>query len=470
MDLLSRERRRGTLDAAPLPRIGSGVLFGNLSSMEIDTAGWATDLRFSLFRDTFCPGMKLAEHDAVQILNRLRAVLGANPVPERQTDNSASRLELICHLLAPTRRVSGLATFVADSHDSLNRITEAAMSAKAEVLASQSLYVVGAAGTGKTVLALQLGLQRSQAAGRPSLYVCFSPRLAAEIREVRQDGTGSVEICTPEELLLRHAGADAMEPFIRAEAEAAEAAREVAEVMGTTVVPEQTRAYLGSDDFWNALVTAVAESGEDHPAVLIDEAQDLWEPAFTYLSSLVGIDGLFAVFVDPHQTTRRERAGLEWSQPESTLAGDIVTLNRNFRNGDRIIDAVEQRFRIGYDLPPRGPISAELLLMPYSNTDPMVDVVVRHETELRAAGLDPVVLISGVSEQQVAELEAAGITVSSVDAFKGLERRSVILVLARDVSPIDPHDEDLYVGMTRATVLLSLVFHTSQAPLTPHRA
>jgi superfamily I DNA/RNA helicase len=185
---------------------------------------------------------------------------------------------------------------------------------------------------------------------------------------------------------------------------------------------------------------------------------------------LVGIDGLFAVFVDPHQTTRRERAGLEWSQPESTLAGDIVTLNRNFRNGDRIIDAVEQRFRIGYDLPPRGPISAELLLMPYSNTDPMVDVVVRHETELRAAGLDPVVLISGVSEQQVAELEAAGITVSSVDAFKGLERRSVILVLARDVSPIDPHDEDLYVGMTRATVLLSLVFHTSQAPLTPHRA
>ena len=464
-EMLQRFRNDGLLGLGSLPRIGSGVLFGNLTGGEVDTTDWVNELRFTLFRDTFCPTIHPSEDEAVQLLNRLRALLGANTIPERQTDNSAPRLAQLHQLLAPTRRVSGLAAFVADSHEALNQLAEAAMSAKADVLTANSLYVEGAAGTGKTVLALQLGLQRSRSAERPSLYICYSPRLAEEIREVHQGGDGTVLIFTPEELLCSLAGHEAMEPFLRAEAEANEAALEVAELMGTSTEPEQSRAYLGSDEFWDTLIAAVARSGDDFAAVVVDEAQDLWEPAFAYLSSLVGPNELFAVFVDPHQTTRRERAGLVWTQPTSTLDGQSIRLNRNFRNGDRIIDAVEQRFRIRYDRPPRGPLPAELMLRPYSNRDPLPGLVIRHAAELRDAGLDPVVLTTGVSVGEEAVLRANGITPFTVESFKGLERRAVILVLGNDTSPVDPNDEDLYVGMTRATVLLSLIFHASQAPL-----
>jgi hypothetical protein len=464
-EMLQDCRNDGLMGPGSLPRIGSGVVFGNLMAAEVDAADWANDLRFTLFRDTFCPSADPSEDEAVQILNRVRALLGANTIPDRQTDNSAPRLGQVERLLAPTRKVSGLAAFVADSHEGLNQLAEAAMSAKADVLTANSLYVEGAAGTGKTVLALQLGLQRSRSAKRPSLYICYSPRLAEEIRGVRQDGDGAVLIFTPEELLRSLAGVEAMDPFLRAEAEAAKAALEVAELMGTNAEPEQSRAYLGSGEFWDTLVTAVAGSRDEYAAVVVDEAQDLWEPAFAYLSSLVGPNDLFAVFVDPHQTTRRERAGLVWAQPVSTVGGHAIRLNRNFRNGDRIIDAVEQRFRIGYDRPPRGPLPAELMLQPYSNQDPLPGVVIRHEAELRDAGLDPVVLTTGVSVEQEAALKAHGITPNTVESFKGLERKAVILVLGSDTSPVDPNDEDLYVGMTRATVLLSLVFHASRAPL-----
>jgi hypothetical protein len=467
LESIVRYRGEGGLASGDLPRIGSGVLFGNLTSIEIDSSQWANDLRFTLFRDTFCPTQDLSEEQAVGVLNNVRAILGAGVDPERRTDNSAPRLDAIKDLLAPTRRITGLAAFVDDSHRRLNQLAETAMDAKAEMLEAGSVYVEGPAGTGKTILALRLGLQRSRASGRPSLYICFSERLAQEIREVEQVGDGRVEVFTPEELLTAMAGPDAMQPFREQEEASARAAQEVAELLGVEPEVGDRRAYLGAEEFWEAVVSAVASSGVEYASVVVDEAQDLWEPAFTYLSSLVGPDGLFGVFVDPHQTTRRERAGLVWSQPASTLNGRSVQLRRNLRNGDRIIDAVEERFTIGYELPPRGPLPAELELVRYSNADPMVRVVSDRLAELQVAGLEPVVLVTGISLETQRELEAAGLEVNVVDSFKGLERKAVILVLGQDTSPVDPNDEDLYVGMTRATVLLSLVFHVSQSPLSP---
>jgi hypothetical protein len=238
----------------------------------------------------------------------------------------------------------------------------------------------------------------------------------------------------------------------------------MADLMGHELNPAAARAYLGAEAFWERLVDGVADSGAEYAAVVVDEAQDLWEPAFAYLSSIVASNGTFAVFVDPQQTTRRERAGLTWEQPRSTLGGQTLRLDCNFRNGDQIIDAVEKRFRIEYQRPNRGAPPGELLLLSYSNSDPLSEVVARRHAELRRADLDPVVLVSGIDGDDLAKLSAKGIVAIPVESFKGLERRAVILALGRSTSPIDPNDEDLYVGMTRATVLLAVVYHASQHP------
>ena len=61
------------------------------------------------------------------------------------------------------------------------------MSAKAEAIIGPSLYVEGAAGTGKTVLALQVGCGTATCRAAIAASVLL-PRLAAEIREVEQGG------------------------------------------------------------------------------------------------------------------------------------------------------------------------------------------------------------------------------------------------------------------------------------------
>ncbi len=461
-ELIERCMESQDLAVGAIPRIGSGVVFGNLTSQEADQSGWANDSRFALFRDTLCPNRQPSKNEANQILARLRALLQANPTPPKKVDNGAKRLEQIFKLLNPRRRVSGLDAFVAKSHESLNQLAETAMSATAEVLGGNRLYVEGAAGTGKTVLALQIGLRQSQIKGRPSLFLCSSPRLAAEIREVEQVGEGTVEIFTPEELLAAVAGQEALVQFEEDEVAAAEARSAVAELTGleTDVPPLQRRAYLGTVSFWEEMTVGVDSAGREYAAIVVDEAQDLWEPAFSYLSALAA-DSMFSIFVDPNQTTRRERAGLPWIRPDSMTSAQHLKLKRNFRNGDKIIDAVEDRFAIGYELPPRGAVPAEINVLRYTNADPFQQVIRDELSQLRAAGLDPVVLKTGTSIEQDEALSSLDIESHYVDAFKGLERKAVILALGTHYSPLDPNDEDLYVGMTRATVLLSIVAHSS---------
>ena len=460
--LIERCMREQALATGAIPRVGSGVVFGNLTSQEADQSGWTHDSRFVLFRDTLCPSTQPSHDEAVRILGRLKTLLLANPSPPRKADNGFRRVEQVFQLLNPRRRVTGLGAFVAKSHESLNQLAETAMSAKAEAIIGPSLYVEGAAGTGKTVLALQVGLRYSQMQSRPSLFLCYSPRLAAEIREVEQGGQGSVEVFTPEELLVAVAGPEALIPFQQEEEAAAAAAREVAKLTGleANASMPQRRAYLGTDRFWDELTTAVDEAGREYAAIVIDEAQDLWEPAFSYLAALAG-DAMFGIFVDPNQTTRRERAGLPWVRPACTSNAQYLELKRNFRNGDRIIDEIEQRFSIGYLLPPGGAVPAEVHLLPYANANPFQHVIKNELDRLREAGLDPVVLKTGTSIEQDEALKALGVEAHSVDSFKGLERKAVILALGSHRSPLDPNDEDLYVGITRATVLLSIVVHSS---------
>lgn len=459
--LLRTLRSRDDLSMGNLPRVGSGVLFGNLRTSDTDRDGWAQDWERTLFADTWSVKGVPSEQDARGTLQRLRHVLSANP-EIAFSDNSPARLAEIRDVLAPRRSVVSLALEVSASHDQLNYVSENSMTARAEVEleAGRVFYVVGAAGTGKTVLALQMAELEARRSGLQSLFICFSPHLAEELRGGAHVDPDLVRTFTPEELLIAHGGQAALDALKDAEQAGLAAAQALFAATGTPGVPELPRAYLGADAFWTSVLDAVAASGHDYGAVVIDEAQDLWEPAFDALASLVPTAGLFAVFCDPLQSTRRERAGVSWGRPASTLGGQTRELDRNYRNGDKIIDSVEEAFKIVYRRPERGAPPGTIEAFAYSARDPLIGVVTREHHRLTTAGLTPQILTTGMSDEALAALDSTFET-RTVDSFKGLERRVVLLVIGQNSSPLDPTNEDLYVGMTRATVHLTIVHHAS---------
>jgi len=454
LQMLDGLRGRRALASGDLPKVGSCVLFGNLNSR---TSGLPLiDMARTLFSDTFCPS-DLTEVKAVDLLNRLRTIMSSQFSPSRPMDNSKNRLSAVQKVLSPFCSVRGMAVFADESQIQINAISEAALGEKASTYKGTRLYVEGAAGTGKTVYALKLAVERSRLTARPALFTCFSRRLAAEVRETPWIRDRNVIVGTPEELLERFGGSDRLKDFLREQDEATDAASRTALLMGNGAMRSLPRAYLDNPSFAETLVRSVADAGFDFSAVVVDEAQDLSDPLLEGLSSLVGSDDLYAIFADPRQTTRRERALQPWRKPKCLEGSDDLRMLCNYRNGDRIIDAVETEFGIGYELPPRGASPAEVRFDEYQSTSGMPELVSKVFNELLGEGLEPVVLVSGVSIRELGVLKNMGIEAVDVDEFKGLERKCVVLVQGPDPNPLDPNREDLYVGLTRATTVLTLV-------------
>jgi hypothetical protein len=455
LDFLSTLRSRGKLTTGPLPKIGSQVLFGNLDS---DASGILEIHRIdTLFRDTFCPGTPMTEGFAHDLLNRLRNALLDRAKPDREMLNSKQRLQEVRDLLNPLCSVRGLGSFLDHAQVRLDELAETGLGERAAGYDGTRLYVEGAAGTGKTCFALKLAIDRSRQSGRQGLYVCFSTRLAEEVRTTPWVASENIAVCTPEELLSMLGRENELDKLRALEANASAAAQRTAELLGTSIPDILPRAYLDSDAFSNCLLECLIEASPNFCAVVIDEAQDLPDLFISSLEACVASDDLFAVFADPRQTTRRERSGLPWQKPAFTVHSDQQTLLRNYRNGDRIIDHVEHEFRIGYHRPPFGAAPAEVTVDFYQSASELTYLAKRTVSSLRDVGLDPTVLVAGVNQTTREMLEDLDIQVADVDEYKGLERKSIVLVLGPDLNPLDPNREDLYVGLTRATVNLNLL-------------
>jgi hypothetical protein len=104
-----------------------------------------------------------------------------------------------------------------------------------------------------------------------------------------------------------------------------------------------------------------------------------------------------------------------------------------------------------------GAAPAEVNWKSYSKASTIPDLVENTQRSLLDEGLSPTVIVTGVHSDELNELSRRGITWTEVDEFKGLERKSIILVIGPNPNPLDPQREDLYVGLTRATVHLTVL-------------
>ncbi|CAD7377149.1 NERD domain-containing protein [Xanthomonas arboricola] len=289
--------------------------------------------------------------------------------------------------------------------------------------------VSGGAGTGKTVLACE-DARRLAATGQRTLFICGSAQLADYIRMILRDST--VEVATFAQLARR-------------------LGTETGLLAGdVTPRPEQL-----PDLVFDSLAS---RPDLTYDSVVVDEAQDFtpttWV-AIDALASRTATSTLHAYF----DSNQRLYGELRSHFDSYTLLP--IRLSRNLRNTQNIHDAT-QRFYQGPALIADGPIGAEVRWLPCEDTHIARDALDEIGRLINTEGvlpsdvgiLSPSSAIFDALEAPLRNEVYAGLTLSTIADFKGLERRFIIVLATRELSEVP---ELAYVALSRARVNLTAI-------------
>lgn len=339
-------------------------------------------------------------------------------------------LRVLNHLLAhPIQLHSPLSYSSADDDEAINNLTPQQFHILTAFEELRRVAVSGGAGTGKTVLACE-DARRIAATGQRTLLTCGSAQLAEHIRMVLRDSTVEVETFAD---LARRLGTEAGLVC----SDVTLLAKQLPEIVFDSLAARPDLAY---------------------DAVVVDEAQDF--PPTTWIA----IDAL---------ATRTEGSILHaYFDSNQRLYGELrshfdsytllpIRLSRNLRNTQNIHEAT-QRFYRGPSLIADGPLGAEVHWIPTEDgciERSALDEIRRLTNAEGVLPSDIAVLSSGshIMERLASRLRDqiyAGLTLSTIVDFKGLERRFVILLATRELSDVP---ELAYVALSRARVHLTVI-------------
>ncbi len=297
--------------------------------------------------------------------------------------------------------------------------------------------IVGGAGTGKSVLAVERA-RRLAAEGFSVLLTCFNRPLAKHLAK-EFDGNTNVKVFSFHSLVTWQVSKAGME------------------------VPANPEQDWWEQDSAERLVEAAEKTGQKFDALVVDEGQDFPPQWFTALQMLLTDpdNGPFYVFADAHQAIYRPG----WQPP---FPGEPFELDVNCRNTVPISKVVAGIFGTATgDLGVDGP---EPVWVPIRSPEGAVKAVSKQLHRLVNEGglkLGQVAVITqGKSMAETIRSEPrAGIALTTLDGnglvcetihrFKGLEADAVIVVL-------DDLDEDkdrqlTYIGLSRARTMLVVI-------------
>lgn len=332
--------------------------------------------------------------------------------------------------IAPTERL-------ADMEARTRRYTEEQFAALDAMDANARVVFDGAAGTGKTLLAIE-SARRASAAGERALLLCFNRLLGDHLRDEVATLPG-VQAATIHSHMLRMSG---LEP------------------------PEEE-----DEGFWRETLpeaaTAVAlERGAELELLIVDEAQDvlLDDALRTYLDALLVGElsaGRWQAFGDfTNQAIFSGRAAM----PSAIDAVPRYSLVRNCRNAPAIARAAAAvgRLGLGYRAVLREDDGPALHVASYRDEQALVSRVLAAVSALMEEGHeadDITILVPRVDSVVARMLDVKGredggrgrgtTRVHTVQAFKGLESPAVVLAGVEDVET-EYWRSVLYVGITRA--------------------
>ena len=423
----------------------------------------ATDPELILDLNGFPSGLA----DFIERLSRYwkSRLAGDTHHPGRRSDGtrplSASRKREICEFVRPEmEKVVGVGVEVASSERELIRLTETQLTALDFGSAEPRNVFIGSAGTGKTVLAIEQARRMSES-GLRVLFVCFNSLLAGRVRlDMERKQMKSVVAMNYHQLaidLLKRSGRRI--PFM---------------------------ADWGAFESWlkESLVEVVADlrESERFDYLVVDEAQDLMSSAFMELLDCLvsgGLrDGRWLMAIDTQQAIFRKNFDHELYGALSKL-GKKTSLEINCRNTRPIAAYVRGMTGAG-SVSTRAATGEMPVVRYFSDAASYRRLLKKVVNDLVSSFVDAglpsseIVLLTAEhswlpedvlapgfflrSVRQVEESDAEGnyLRYATIQAFKGLEARAVVLV-GFDNFDFEASRELFYVGASRARGALRIL-------------
>ena len=392
---------------------------------------------------------------AAELASRIQSILVG-----KATGTSADRNQVIAFLTQSLCIVPDVSSYVAAQ----DRAFVALSNSLADVVRKLDftpfrLRVLGAAGAGKSQLALDFCARMVEAGKRP-LFVCFNRPLADRIRPLLPKGASSD---TYHGLIDKFVTAHGLRPDFTKDAQ--------------------------SPEFWQALqdqvVAAEISDSALHGALVIDEGQDFQREWFEILNLLIEPGAPILWLEDPAQNIYRK--------PSIALDNFVVYRDaRNFRTPRSIVRFIEHT--LGNDIENCNPVEGlGVLVFGYEKQSDQAAQVAHRIAELIRLGFrhEEIVVIScvGRDKSTFANTEKLGsfglkrfkgtytadgrqeytegaVLWETLYRFKGQQAPAVILVDVEADTDEDRAKRLLYCGMTRATVRLELMVSVNH-PLYP---
>lgn len=354
---------------------------------------------------------------------------------ERQV--STSEIAKLLALLAPTTTIRRLLSDeVADADKKLLQLTREQTRVLQGIKRNRYAAIIGGAGTGKTILAVEKAKQLSLSGFRV-LILCYNGPLRDHIAKLIQ--IGQVEVHTFHSLVMREAR------------------------KAKISVPASPPDGWFATDAAKVLSDAALKNHTGFDAMLIDEAQDFAPTWIEASRSMLSDDeALLYVFADSHQDLYRR----DWTIPDGFAEYELTV---NCRNTRPIAEKVAKVF--GDDLdgdlvdgpkPQFVEIGRIEQLIPY-----VIQLIERLVVDENVQAAQIAVLTDSrivvdqmramaVADCMFADLNGNGIAVETVSRFKGLERDIVILTFTDQVTAME-RSALIYVGLSRAKAALYVV-------------
>jgi uncharacterized protein YbaR (Trm112 family) len=404
------------------------------------------------------PDIVLDERSLTGLHGAIRRALGG-PRPEGPLAPAA--IQALVDALSPTIEVRKprLGRLVQEAEEEIVQLTERQFAVLRLLERHRRARIVGPAGSGKTMLAIekarQLALQ-----GNRVLLTCFNRNLSRWMRRTLQDALGTTELFEGDRPLLVVTHFHGL-------------VRDFCERTGRPFQPPAGD-RREEEQFWKEQAPQILiDSVEQLPdlrfdAIIVDEGQDFLTDWWIALLEVLGDQerGFLYIFYDDNQTLYTDSRQLEFP-----IVDEPYMLAEVFRNTRPIFERFRPFYRGSIEPLFRGPDGPEVEEVPVTGQGVLQALASRLRRLFEEEGIEPrdVVILTPRSRERSAlrdktwiaarwqltwepvDREEANhrVRASSIHAFKGLE--SPVVILAELDELAHPRVDELwYVALSRA--------------------